>query len=223
VPKGAPTATPVNEWGSTNLTAAMAPIPADGSEGTTYYLADQVGTTQMELSASGQPIWEGAFSPFGQEIVNGGEQNDPGGVLPDGTDNRYKFTGKERDSESGLDYFGARFYDASMGRFMSPDYNGDDPEPVPYADLANPQSLNLYSYVRNNPLAGIDPDGHDCLETGTVTYSDSSGTTHTELVSSRITPGCIASICMGLLQGFLMLPVKQNNRCRMRPVQRNSG
>lgn len=69
------------------------------------------------------------------------------------------FTGKERDTESGNDYFGARYYASSMGRFMSPDWSAKV-EPVPYAKLDNPQSLNLYEYVLNNPLHGVDPDGH---------------------------------------------------------------
>jgi RHS repeat-associated protein len=74
----------------------------------------------------------------------------------------YQFTGKERDAESGLDYFGARYYGSSMGRFMSPDWAAKA-TPVPYAKLDNPQSLNLYAYVGNNPLSHIDPDGHiDC-------------------------------------------------------------
>ena len=72
----------------------------------------------------------------------------------------YKFTGKERDTESGLDYFGARYYASNMGRFMSPDWAAKA-EPVPYAKLDNPQSLNLYSYVYNNPLSRSDPDGHE--------------------------------------------------------------
>ena len=72
----------------------------------------------------------------------------------------HKFTGKERDTESGNDYFGARYYASSMGRFMSP----DDPTGI-FADPKNPQSWNLYSYVRNNPLTNIDPDGHDCINT----------------------------------------------------------
>lgn len=69
------------------------------------------------------------------------------------------FTGKERDSESGNDYFGARYYASTMGRFLSPDWSAKI-EPVPYAKLGNPQSLNLYSYVWNNPLSRNDPDGH---------------------------------------------------------------
>ena len=68
-------------------------------------------------------------------------------------------TGKERDAESGNDYFEARYYSSAMGRFMSPDWS-EKPEAVPYANLENPQTLNLYSYMGNNPLSGADPDGH---------------------------------------------------------------
>jgi RHS repeat-associated protein len=73
----------------------------------------------------------------------------------------YRYTGKERDTESGLDYFGARYYASSMGRWMSPDW-ADKPEAVPYSSLDNPQSLNLYGYVGNNPLSRADADGHCC-------------------------------------------------------------
>ncbi|MDR3742588.1 MAG: RHS repeat-associated core domain-containing protein [Terracidiphilus sp.] len=70
---------------------------------------------------------------------------------------RPQFTGKERDSESGNDYFGARYFGSSMGRFMSPDELFIDQDP------SNPQSWNLYSYVRNNPLVNVDDDGRDCI------------------------------------------------------------
>jgi RHS repeat-associated protein len=69
------------------------------------------------------------------------------------------FTGKERDTESGNDYFGARYYASTMGRFLSPDW-ASNPTAVPYASYADPQSLNLYNYMRDNPLGGVDPDGH---------------------------------------------------------------
>src|ERR1019366_8215055 len=64
-------------------------------------------------------------------------------------------TGKERDSESGNDYFGARYYASSMGRWLSPDWSAKA-EPVPYAKLPDPQTLNLCSYVGNNPLIRFD-------------------------------------------------------------------
>jgi RHS repeat-associated protein len=70
----------------------------------------------------------------------------------------YKFTGKERDAESGNDYFGARYYASSMGRFMWPDPSGlhaQHPE--------DPQSWNLYAYARNNPLIYLDANGLDCI------------------------------------------------------------
>lgn len=72
---------------------------------------------------------------------------------------RSRNTGKERDAESGNYYFDARYYSSAMGRFMSPDWSAQE-QPVPYATLDNPQTLNLYSYMRNNPLGGTDPDGH---------------------------------------------------------------
>jgi RHS repeat-associated protein len=74
----------------------------------------------------------------------------------------YKFTGKERDSESGLDNFGARYDSSSMGRFMSADQLGPGQHP------GNPQSWNLYSYVLNNPLKLVDPSGEFTCDAKTV-------------------------------------------------------
>jgi RHS repeat-associated protein len=67
-----------------------------------------------------------------------------------------QFTGKERDSESGNDYFGARYYGSGLGRFLTPDWAAK-PTTVPYASFGNPQSLNLYSYVQSNPTTMRDP------------------------------------------------------------------
>jgi RHS repeat-associated protein len=69
-----------------------------------------------------------------------------------------QFTGKERDAESGLDYFGARYYGGALGRFSSP-----DPAGLLAAKPGNPQSWNLYTYSMNSPLTNIDPDGLDCV------------------------------------------------------------
>jgi len=119
-----------------------------------YYLhKDHLGTIRAESTPAGTIAVTCTSLPFGDGQTCTGTA-DPSG---------YFFTGKERDTESGNDYFGARYYASSMGRFMSPDYDEaeDDPEPVPYADLENPQTLNLYAYGRNNPLGGVDVDGHD--------------------------------------------------------------
>lgn len=65
-------------------------------------------------------------------------------------------TSKERDAETGLDYFLARYYSGAQGRFLSP-----DPIIVTPTRMADPQRFNLYSYVRNTPLTFSDPTGED--------------------------------------------------------------
>jgi RHS repeat-associated protein len=70
--------------------------------------------------------------------------------------NSWKFTGKERGSETGLDNFGPRYNSSNLGRFMSPDDSAGD-------DEGNSQGQNLDSYVQNNPTNATDPDGHDCV------------------------------------------------------------
>jgi RHS repeat-associated protein len=82
---------------------------------------------------------------------------------------RHLFTGKERDTETNLDYFGARYLSAAQGRFTSAD--------APFADQweKDPQSWNLYSYARNNPLRFTDPRGRACVVGPNGNYDDNSG------------------------------------------------
>jgi RHS repeat-associated protein len=90
---------------------------------------------------------------------------------------RSRYTGKLRDTDTSLDDFGARDYSSVMGRFLTPDWSAD-PEPVPYAKLDNPQSLNLYAYVNNNPVSNRDPDGHthrECTTSFNPTYRTGPG------------------------------------------------
>jgi RHS repeat-associated protein len=90
--------------------------------------------------------------PFGEEIIGLGNRTSQQGYSVN--DNvRQKFTQKERDVETGLDYFGARYYGSSLGRFT-----GVDPL-LSSGDVANPQSWNRYIYTYNNPLNMIDIAG----------------------------------------------------------------
>ncbi len=113
-----------------------------------YYFSDHLGSASVVTNATGAIKDESDYYPYGGEIV-----------ITDADANTYKFNGKERDSESGLDEFGARYYANALGRFMIPDWAAK-PTDVPYANFGNPQSLNLYSYVQNNPTTLGDPDGH---------------------------------------------------------------
>ena len=118
-----------------------------------YYYGDHLGTARVITDGVGNKCYDADYFPWGLEqhvYTNSCPQN-------------YKFTGKERDPDTGSDYFGARWYRYDMSRFFSPDW-AVKPVAVPYADFGNPQSLNLYSYVLNNPLGKSDPDGHDVLD-----------------------------------------------------------
>jgi RHS repeat-associated protein len=108
-----------------------------------YYFSDHLGTHAVVQNAAGTACEQDVdYYPYG------GQQND---YCTTPVAQHYKFTGKERDSESGLDNFGARYLGSSLGRFMSPDPMGGQQD--------DPQSLNRYAYVRNNPLKLTDPTG----------------------------------------------------------------
>lgn len=118
--------------------------------GTTFFNhLDWLGTKRSRTAQSGAVSETCLSLPFGDGQSCSGNETTPN-----------HFTGKERDTESGLGYFGARFFNSNQGRWLSADWN-PEPEAIPYSDLNNPQSLNLYGYVRNNPLSKADADGHD--------------------------------------------------------------
>ena len=192
--------------GSSNLTAeyiyfngkrvARVDLPGNAVH---YYLSDHLGSTSMVVSAAGAIEDESDYSPFGTEyaIASAGQ-------------NPFKFTGKERDSESGNDYFNARYYASSMGRFMTPDFGGplEDiaPDPVPWADFEDPQSLNLYGYAHNNPVTNSDPDGHDCVvqtrtsdksESVSVSSGTCNGVKTGDGQSATYVPGTVNSVQAG--------------------------
>ena len=114
-----------------------------------YYTSDQINSTRMITDSSGSVVYSAMFDPYGgmqKEWVNTYQPS-------------MKFSGKERESKSELDYFGARYYDHLRYRFISVDSVINKEEA-----LANPQLWNLYAYCGDNPITYRDPDGRkiDC-------------------------------------------------------------
>jgi RHS repeat-associated protein len=142
-------------WTRSNLYGAGQLLGTYDTAGLHFHIADPLGTRRLQTNASGEPELDCQSLPFGDQQNCFSDPNAPDGG---GDATPLHFTGKQRDSESALDYFGARYYGSSMGRFLSP-----DPAWLFAADPNNPQSWNLYSYALNNPLINIDPTGYDCV------------------------------------------------------------
>ena len=126
----------------------IATLPAGSAP--LYYAEDFLGSSRVMVTSTGIVCYDADFTPFGGEraYTNTCAQN-------------YKFEGKERDTETGNDDFGARYYSNRLGRWLSSDWSAV-PVAVPYANLTNPQTLNLYSMVADDPESFADLDGHVC-------------------------------------------------------------
>jgi RHS repeat-associated protein len=130
---------------TTLLAAIVIPAAANaqGSEDVRYYHTDAAGSVRLVTDANGQVVERYDYLPFGE----------PWTASPTGTETR-RFGAKERDTETGLDYFGGRYHAGANGRFTTVD-------PLLDIDkaLAEPQLWNRYAYVTNNPFRYLDPDG----------------------------------------------------------------
>ncbi|MGH9943547.1 MAG: RHS repeat-associated core domain-containing protein, partial [Pyrinomonadaceae bacterium] len=122
---------------------------------TSWLVSDHLGTPRMVIDQTGNlaGIKRHDYLPFGEEVGAGvgGRTTGQGYSQQDGV--RQKFTGYERDDETGLDYAEARYYASAQGRFTSVDPSNVSMVPM------NPQSWNRYAYVLNNPLAYVDENG----------------------------------------------------------------
>jgi RHS repeat-associated protein len=128
----------------------------------------ELGTPRMVFDQSGAlgTVKRHDYAPFGEELLNGARPTTVGYASGDTT--RQKFSQKERDNETGLDYFNARYYGSTQGRFTSPD-------PLLSSGRSlQPQSWNRYTYVINRPLSLVDPNG---LDWGVSDY-DNKGVRH---------------------------------------------
>ncbi len=110
-----------------------------------YYFTDHLGSTRAMTQANGTVCFLSEYYPYGQELNTSSSCS-----------TNYKFTGYERDTETGIDYAFARYYNPHVGRFMSGDPLG--------GDISDPQTLNRYTYTRNNPINLIDMSGLDSID-----------------------------------------------------------
>jgi RHS repeat-associated protein len=159
-----------------------------------YYFSDHLGTADVITDSAGNIKYDADHYPWGGELP-----------LISSDANKYKFNGHEQDGETGLYDYGARYYTTQLSRFLTPDWEAL-PGPVAWANFENPQSLNRYNYVLNNPTSLADPDGHDCVvqsRTGTNTenVSVSSGNCDNVKVgdgqSKTYVPGTVTGVRAG--------------------------
>jgi len=129
-----------------NINLAVEPLSGPNS-GIYYVLSDHLGSSSLTTNSYGNMIDRTEYTPYGAIVATASTQD---------IGNKYKFTGKELDGETNLSYFGARYYNQVVGRFMAVD-------PATLLDprklLKDPQLLNGYTYTRNNPIILIDPSG----------------------------------------------------------------
>jgi RHS repeat-associated protein len=155
-------------------------------------------------TSTGAPCYDADFYPYGGEhdYTNTCAQN-------------YKFTGKERDPETNNDDFDARYYSSAYGRFLSADWSST-PAPVPYANLTNPQTLNLYAMVSDNPESFVDLDGHSCFNVASGCGRWSNFLKHVQAAFAEATVRATIGLgwgekgSVGRLRGKLELGMKAN-------------
>lgn len=136
---------------STLLMILMTAQAVFAAEQVFFYHTDPAGTPLAMTDSTGKVVWKADYRPFGEEqSVTQTQTNDK------------RFIGKEKDEETGLSYFGARYENAKIGRFIAPDpVRAVDPKTSMTNEklLLNPQRLNTYAYALNNPYRYMDPDG----------------------------------------------------------------
>lgn len=139
-------------YGARGLVATVEP-----ATGTRYVTTDHLGSPRVITSATGSVISRHDYMPFGEELGAGmgGRTTGLGFSIADGI--RQKFTSKERDAETGLDNFLARYHSSTQGRFTSVDPEGAG------GRGSDPRSWNGYAYAGGNPVVSTDPDGREYL------------------------------------------------------------
>jgi len=123
------------------VTAADLKIAQIKGNAVSYYHKDHLNSSSVMTNASGVKVEGTEYAPYGTVRTFAGTPV-----------TSYRYTGKELDTDTGLYYYGARYYDPMIGRFITAD--------SVVSDFYDPQDLNRYAYARNNPMKYVDPNGH---------------------------------------------------------------
>jgi RHS repeat-associated protein len=145
----------------------------DGS-GVRWYHQDHLGSVKLITDESGQEVARYGYTPFGAQIAASGVDDEQG------------FAGHQKEGETGIIYMNARYYDPRLGRFLSADTIVPDP--------ANPQALNRYAYVYNNPISNIDPSGNAPVVAAVVTVASVAASSAPAWVMGIAVAGAATSI-----------------------------
>ena len=191
----------------------FAVLPISGWAAVEYYHLDALGSVRAVTDQTGAVVERHDYLPFGEECTTGACASNPGA----GAGRPKKFTGKERDSETGLDYFEARYYTAWLGRFSTTD-------PLALSNgTPDPQRWNRYAYCRNNPLNRIDSDGRqESMAYGAQILNNPvahEGYSHGVEIAVKSLLNVLTSVFLqeghGAPQRRLFEPVNQNERLLM--------
>jgi RHS repeat-associated protein len=147
------TATATSDTGATYTSApvSVTAVTTPGAGLVTYFHEDLTGNTILATDSAGNVVYTEQFRPYGDRLTS-----DPASKMGQLAGNRIWFHGKVQDEATGLQYFGARYYDPAIGRFMGVDAAG--------VDAGNVHSFNRYAYGNNNPYRYTDPDGNSPID-----------------------------------------------------------
>jgi RHS repeat-associated protein len=135
-------------------------------ERVTYYHNDALGSPVAATDRNGTLLWRESYAPYGERLTREASSKDA-----------VWYTGKQEEAAFGVNYFGARWYDPRIGRFMGVDPAGFTSD--------NIQSFNRYAYANNNPFAYVDPDGNFAIP-GAVVAAVSDTATQGLLISAGL-------------------------------------